>query len=134
MSRTIHWIVIHCSASSLPAHDNIETITQWHLERGFRTCGYHYFIKSDGTVQIGRNENERGAHVAGHNTASIGICLSGEHKFTDAQFKSLETLLKDICKRHDLEKQDILGHFELDNKKTCPNFDVHKWLSGLNWH
>jgi len=133
--RKINWIVLHCSASDVPAHDNIETIRSWHVkERHFSDIGYHYFISKDGVVHTGRPEEKVGAHVRGHNSGSIGICLSGSRGFTADQFRSLEGLLKDLCKKYELEKQDILAHHDLDANKTCPNFDVHELVSKYNWH
>jgi len=132
--RPVNWIILHCSDSDVPAHDNIETIRAWHIDRGFSDCGYHFFIQKNGVTVKGRDEDKIGAHVMGHNKDSIGICLSGKKEFTEAQFKSLEILLIDLCSRYDLQKMDILGHSDLDGKKTCPNFDVTKWLSSLNWH
>lgn len=159
MSRAVHWVIVHCSDSDVPAHDNIETITKWHtlplappnllkaiedgkkpksellkFGRGFKAIGYHYFIAKDGAVYKGRDEDEIGAHASGHNKSSIGICLSGKKEFTEAQFKSLETLLIDICSRHDLEKKDILAHCDVNAHKTCPNFDLHALLASWQWH
>ena len=133
--RPINWIILHCSDSDVSAHDKIETIRQWHMgERNFSDVGYHFFIQKNGVTVKGGDEVKVGAHVMGHNKDSIGICLSGKHDFTAAQFKSLEILLIELCGKYELEKMDILGHSDLDGKKTCPNFDVTKWLSSLNWH
>jgi N-acetyl-anhydromuramyl-L-alanine amidase AmpD len=133
--RKINWIVVHCSDSDVPAHDNIEVVRGWHKnERNFSEIGYHYFITKDGVVHSGRSENTVGAHVKGHNSGSIGICLSGRTGFTADQFRSLEGLLKDICTRHGLGKEDVLSHKDLDPHKTCPNFDVHELVSKYNWH
>lgn len=106
----------------------------WHLERGFKKIGYHYFIDKSGVVHKGREESEVGAHVKNHNATSLGICLSGKKDFTHYQFAALEMLLIDLCSKYDLEKSDILGHSDLDKGKTCPNFNLHGWLSGLPWH
>lgn len=132
--RKVHWVIIHCSDSNLSAHDSIEVINQWHIQRGFKKVGYHYFVRSDGTIEKGRDENEVGAHVKGHNSNSLGICLHGKNEFTIAQFKALEILLIDICSRHDLEKKDILSHNDLDGSKSCPNFDLHGLLASWEWH
>ena len=133
MTRAIHWIIIHQSASNNPAHDNIETIRKWHLDRNFSDIGYHFFINKAGEVFKGRDEDKIGAHVKGHNKSSLGICLSGEGEKTPEQLKALEILLIDICSRHNLEKKDILAHNDL-SPTLCPGFDLHKWLSGLLWH
>lgn len=133
--RIIDWVIVHCSDSDRPEHDNIETVKKWHIdERGFKDIGYHYFIDKKGVVHKGREEDKVGAHCKGHNSNSLGVCLSGRKEFTESQFKALEVLLIDICSRHDLEKKDILAHCDLDANKTCPNFDLHSWLSSREWH
>jgi N-acetylmuramoyl-L-alanine amidase len=133
--RSIKLVVVHCSDSDIKAHDNIETIRGWHVkERGFSDVGYHYFISKDGKVHSGRPEETVGAHAVRHNSGSIGVCLSGRREFTAEQFGALEILLKDICFRYALGKQDIVAHNDLDPSKTCPNFDVHKLISSWEWH
>lgn len=133
--RVINLIVIHCSDSDAVSHDNIETIRGWHVnERGWKDIGYQYFIDKRGVVFPGRPEESIGAHVSGHNARSIGICLSGRTGFTSNQFSSLEGIVKDLCKRYGLDKSDIVGHCDLDNHKTCPNFDVHALVSKWEWH
>lgn len=123
--RKIDLIVVHCSDSDIPSHDNIETIRKWHVnERGWSDIGYHYFITKDGTVHTGRPLNIAGAHVRGYNSRSIGICLSGRNGFTDEQFKSLERLCRELVSKFNLTKLDILAHHDLDKGKTCPNFKV----------
>lgn len=156
--RKIHWIVVHCSDSDIASHDNIETVRNWHTlpkmpkeiadkirkkelpkteafkyGNGWNDIGYHYFISKDGSIHLGRPEDKIGSHVAGHNSGSLGVCLSGRKAFTAQQFTALEKLLKDICKRHELTKQDILAHHDLDANKTCPNFDVHEVVSKWSW-
>lgn len=132
--RRINLIILHCSDSDIPAHDNIETIRQWHLERGFNDVGYHYFIDKSGNVHPGRNEADIGAHTKGHNSSSLGICLSGRHEFTPEQFKALEKLCLELVRKYGLEKTDILPHNAFDKGKTCPNFDVHALISTWDWH
>ena len=53
--RYVDQVFLHCSASDVPAHDNLETIRRWHLDRGWRDVGYHYFIRKDGTLERGRD-------------------------------------------------------------------------------
>lgn len=135
--RKINLIIVHCSDSDNPKHDNIETIEEWHKLRGFAKVGYHYFINKGGTIQVGRDEGEIGAHCKGHNKSSIGICLSGKDKdkFTPEQFHALRILCEDICKRHKLKKIDIVGHCDLDkNGKTCPNFNIQSHTATWIWH
>jgi N-acetylmuramoyl-L-alanine amidase len=121
--RTINLIVLHCSASDNPAVDAAE-IDRWHRLRGFRCIGYHYFIKTDGMIELGRPLEQIGAHVEGSNIHSIGICLNGLSikSFTEIQFESLRQVLKALRAR--FPKAEIKGHTELNPAKTCPVFDT----------
>lgn len=118
--------VIHCSDSPQGRGDNAETIHKWHKERGFDGIGYHYVILEDGTIENGRPEYWEGAHAKGHNDA-IGICLIGIDEFTHSQFISLEKLLKD----HKFNREEVVGHYDIDEHKTCPNFDVSTYLLSI---
>jgi N-acetyl-anhydromuramyl-L-alanine amidase AmpD len=127
--RIIRKIIIHCSDSDYVHHDNIETIRQWHLERGFSDIGYHFIITKDGKIHKGRDINTRGAHTKGHNKESIGICLTGSRIFSDLQRESLKTLLEsDLLPEHKLDKSHVFNHSDLDKNKSCPNFNVHQVL------
>lgn len=127
--RPVHTVFIHASASDNPKHDDVSVIKQWHLERGFRTVGYHYFIKKDGTLQEGRHLSSVPAAQRGHNTGTIAICLSGldEDKFTEEQFKTLRELCAVINGRYQ-GKIKFRGHREVNPNKTCPVFDYKKVL------
>lgn len=145
--ETTDFLVVHCSATSATMDIGVREITQWHLQRGFDTVGYHYVIRRNGKLESGRRESAIGAHVKGHNAHSIGICLVGgvdaankpENNFSSAQFTSLEGLLKELQNRYPNAR--ILGHRDLspdkngDGKitanefiKACPSFDIGQWL------
>lgn len=110
-------IVIHHSKS----HDvPSTTIHQWHLQRGWSGIGYHYVIRTSGTIERGRPENVIGAHAKGVNGRSIGICLTGnfmEHKPTEVQMKSLVELIRDIWGRYG--KLKVVGHKDV-YPTSCP--------------
>ena len=130
--RAINTIVIHCSAS----HQNVDVndIRRWHVnERGWSDVGYHYVITSDGNVQEGRPMYKAGAHVAGHNHDSIGICWVGGYKGVDNRTDAQKLALRDLCMRlmqeHNLQYSDLKGHRDFKGvSKTCPNFDVQNWF------
>ena len=119
-------IVIHCSDTPTGRDDRAEDIHRWHLEKGWWGIGYHYVICVDGAIERGRPEMWEGSHVKGHNKNTIGICLIGCGEFNGLQYDSLEQLVTRIH----LENKDasIVGHYQLDKAKTCPNFDVEQWL------
>jgi N-acetyl-anhydromuramyl-L-alanine amidase AmpD len=127
--RLVNRVFLHCSASDNPHHDNIKTITEWHLQRGFTGIGYHYFISKDGVIHIGRNIDASPAAQVGHNKGTIAICLHGLEKknFTDKQFASLKNLCECINIAYD-GKITFHGHREVSNK-DCPVFDYKKVLN-----
>ena len=166
--RSIDLVVIHCAATPNGRAFTTADIDAWHHERGFRrtlafrqrqemnlaAIGYHYVIYTNGAVANGRHLDEVGAHVAGWNERSIGICLVGTDQFAPAQWASLRDNLcataRTLAERRDLpdrpkyrpEPGDALrlfarmgvrvcGHRDLPNvKKECPGFDVGAFLAG----
>lgn len=127
-SRSIKKVFIHCSDSDNPLHDNIETIKQWHLQRGFKDIGYHFVITQNGMIHQGRNIEETPAAQQGYNTGSIAICLTGGKKFTEQQFISLKKMCQEINNTY---KGSITfhGHCEVNKNKTCPNFNYKQVLT-----
>lgn len=121
-------VTIHHSASDNLLHDNIQTIRQWHLERGFKDVGYHVFIRSNGSIELGRPIWEKGAHVKGHNSHNIGICLSGNEVIHDVQLKSLANFLKMLkYSRIIAGWEDVFPHNHFKKSTICPGFDVEEF-------
>lgn len=129
-NRKVTEVIIHCSAASR-ANVTAKEIDQWHRQRGFAGIGYNYFIRTDGTLEVGRSLERSGAHTKGHNRRSIGICLNGLHPqdFTQAQFKTLNDLVTQINEAYNGELT-FHGHKEFANK-ACPVFD-YKLVMGIN--
>lgn len=134
----VHEVVVHCSAtrpgwrSEQTIEEKVAEIRRWHVEeRGWRDIGYHRVIDRDGKISVGRSLWEIGAHVAGHNRGTIGICLLGGHgasandkfrdHFTDAQRASLESYLRELAELTEIKR--ISGHNEY-SAKGCPGFNV----------
>lgn len=126
-NRPIDTVWIHCSAASRP-DINAADVDQWHKKRGWSGIGYHFFIKTDGTLEKGRDLNRIGAHVKGYNKRSIGICLNGLHveDFTQAQFDTLRKLCGEIDDAYGGIR--FRGHREVA-AKGCPVFDYRKVLN-----
>lgn len=133
ISRPISALVIHHSAS--PLSTKIEDIRRWHQDRKFETIGYHYVITSDGVLHRGRDVNRVGAHAAGHNSHTIGLCLVGDNtkegsKWTIAQRSMLVLYVRWFQTFY--PKADILGHRDLPGATTlCPGLDVRPLLIQL---
>ena len=137
MREQTTYIVIHCSQTR-PSQKDVDarTIDRWHRERGWLKIGYARVLKRNGTWEQGREDDEIQAHVKGYNHCSIGICLVGgateedwqipEDNFTAEQWESLKTELTRLVKKYPDAR--IVGHYDLDKNKTCPNFDVQDYL------
>ena len=126
--RTINLFVVHCSATREGHVLTPEALESEHRRRGFRTTGYHYYIRRDGTVLGTRSLELPGAHCRGHNKYSIGICYEGgldadgrtKDTRTLEQRGSLLALIRELRKR--FPKALIVGHHDLNPMKECPCF------------
>lgn len=146
--RAIELIVIHCSATPVGLDIGVREIDRMHKSRGWSRIGYHYVIRINGTIEPGRTIDMVGAHVAGHNYASIGICLVGgldrsrqpADTFSEAQYRSLAAVVADL--KDQFPQARVCGHRDLspdlnkDGKitenewmKACPCFDAEEWAT-----
>jgi hypothetical protein len=133
-------ITIHCSASPNGRQVSGNEIKKWHTDpppngRGFKDIGYHCVIEIDGGVYRGRAENVVGAHVEGHNTANLGVCLVGMDKFSLDQFHGLKWVLKNWMISYLISDAQLFAHCDWDTAKkqgkTCPNIPIDvikRWL------
>lgn len=134
--RNITHIIIHC-ADTKPSMTKVDVkeIDRWHRMRGFTSIGYHFVIKRNGNVETGRPLKQVGAHVQGHNSNSIGICLAGglsengrfaENNFTADQMMSLKELVDGL--KVQFPDATVCGHRDMPNvSKECPCFDAKDW-------
>ncbi len=75
--RLLNTIAVHCTATQEGKENTVDTIRGWHKQLGWSDVGYHFIVHLDGKVSTGRPLDKVGAHVAGHNTGSIGISYIG---------------------------------------------------------
>ena len=133
--RTIDKIIIHCSATLPGQRVDVETITRWHKQRGFKTIGYHFFIDRSGTIHAGRPLEQQGAHCKGQNAHSIGICYEGgldkEGKPLDTRTIMQRIAMKELVAQlqERFTEATVHGHREFANK-ACPCFDVQAEYMG----
>lgn len=125
--RDINKIIIHC-ADTKPSMDiGVKEIDSWHKQRGWSGVGYHFIIRKDGSVELGRPIEKIGAHCKGYNRDSIAICWVGGYGGVDdrneEQIESMHSLVQAL--QHDFPAATVHGHNEFSSK-SCPNFDVSK--------
>lgn len=128
-NQPVTLVVVHHSAS---AHGTtLEQIDQWHRERGWEGCGYHYVIESGGKIRYGRPLHLVGAHCKGHNDNSVGICLVGDNTTTEgrwypAQMDALVDLVAAL--RLVFGYLDVLTHNTLSTT-ACPGVEHLDYLN-----
>lgn len=132
--RKINEIIVHCSDTPAGEDFCAADIDRWHIERGWACIGYHYVVRLDGTIEKGRDLSLPGAHCAGHNVNSIGVCYIGGRSprgeptryydtRTDAQKEGLLGLIKALKIKYPSIKS-VVGHCDYDKGKSCPCFDA----------
>ena len=127
------YLVVHCSATKPSMDIGLREIKRWHVDdNGWRDVGYHYIIRRNGEVELGRSNRDTGAHAAGYNHKSVSLCMVGgmaednsaENNFTAQQWTALLDLVKQI--KVDYPEANVIGHNEI-SEKECPSFDVQQW-------
>lgn len=125
-------IVIHHTGN--PADDDLsaEQIHASHLALGWSGIGYHYVIRKDGTVEIGRPEWSVGAHAYGHNCNTIGIMLCGNFEYatpTIEQIEAVSALVAWLAEKYEVSISDetVIGHRDLI-PTVCPGKNLYSEL------
>lgn len=141
------FIVFHCSATRPSQDIGRREIEEWHLAKGWSAIGYHFVIRRDGRLELGRPMSDIGAHVEGMNSVSVGVCMvgglledgreepMGTDKFTAEQWITARLVAAFL--RAAYPGACLVGHRDLspdanhDGKiqprewlKTCPGFDA----------
>ena len=136
--RTIKYIAIHCTAT--PQSATIDSIRNyWKNVLKWKQPGYHYIVKSDGSVVNLLDIDKISNGVKGYNHETINISYIGgideasgnpKDTRTDAQKVAIKNLL--IQLRAKFPHAIIQGHRDFPNvKKACPSFDAKKEYSGI---
>ena len=137
-------IVVHCSDTYAHMDIGAEEIDQWHKARGWEAIGYAAVIRRDGALELGRDLDgdgdvieETGAHAAGFNPESIGVCMVGgrgddgkpDPNFTPEQLDVLRWWIEEVKSLPQTDIRDVCGHRDLPGvSKACPSFNVRHWL------
>lgn len=148
----LKYLIIHCSDTPPNFDVNGDHIREWHLKgRKWSRVGYSDLIKLDGTIEnlndynsdnwIDANEITNGAK--GYNGVSRHICIAGgkddnfnsvfgsfEAVLTPEQFVTLQEYVKEFLGNHSDCK--VLGHYQVNNKKKCPGFNVPEYLEFIS--
>ena len=115
----IEYLVVHHSATG--RHVTRAQIDRWHRDKGWSGVGYHFVIEGDGAVRPGRAVPLLGAHAAGANQTSLGICVVGhnglpESRWDIVQWKALRELLQAL--RRVWPAAQVVAHSEVGTTAT----------------
>lgn len=121
------FIFIHHSLTKDSKTVSWSAIRKYHtVNLGWRNIGYHYGIEEVGNVNeifVGRFEGINGAHAKGYNYKSIGICVVGNYdnkKPSNNKWYLTLKLTQNIALRYNIPIENVLGHREVANYKSCP--------------
>jgi N-acetyl-anhydromuramyl-L-alanine amidase AmpD len=137
--ESVRYIVVHCSATPVTADYTVEQMAKDHKLRGFRTIGYHFYIRKDGTMTQHRKLLEVGAHCKPFNRCSIGVCYEGgigpQGNPSDTRTEAQKARMRDLIQEMKtvFPKAVVRGHREMPGAtpKACPCFDASKWYREL---
>ena len=102
--RKIDEIIIHCTDTPKGMDVGVAEIDDWHRQKGWQGCGYHFVVRLDGSVEVGRDLNRAGAHCKDHNPFSIGIAYVGGRN-ADGETDDTRTPAQKVALRALLVKQ-----------------------------
>ena len=128
-TRKINLVVLHCSDTRPDQDFTIEKLMTSHRAKGYGSYpGYHIYVRRDGTLFYCRPVAERGCHVKGYNSNSIGICYEGGHssspeaKYEDNRTAEQMVAIDEVLHiLHEIYPEArIVGHCELNPRKACP--------------
>lgn len=130
--QSVRFLVIHCSATKCNRNYTEKQLLRDHKARGFRTVGYHFYCRKDGSLTQFRKLLEVGAHARPYNRCSIGICYEGgldeegrpANTLTHAQYRVIRHLLLQL--KILFPQAEIVGHRDLPGAtpKECPCFNA----------
>lgn len=124
----VHWVG-NANSTAIANRNYFESLKE---RKSFASS--HYIIGLQGEIIRCVPENEIAYHANNANSYSIGIEVchpDWQGKFSETTYKSLISLLADLCKRYNLEPtKAIIRHYDV-TKKLCPKYYVENngaWL------
>jgi N-acetylmuramoyl-L-alanine amidase CwlA len=130
--RRINGVVIHYTANPGTTAENNRDYFEGLSEKKSTYASSHYIIGLEGEIIqcIPLTEVSYASNSRNDDTISIECCHPDETgKFTAATYKSLVSLVTALCTEFDLDKKDIIRHYDVTGK-LCPLYYVEhekKW-------
>ena len=123
-------IILHNSGTTV--RQSVETIHEYHKSKGWAGIGYNYYVRRNGDIYTGRQDNTVGAHALNNNSNSIGVCFEGnmnEEYLSNEQIlagKELVTYLKQKYDINTVQRHSDVGQTDCPGK----NFAFDEIVNG----
>lgn len=132
---TTNYLVIHHTGNPKDDDLSAEEIHESHLAQGWAGIGYHFVIRKNGQIELGRPMDCVGAHAVGFNWESIGIHLCGNFEIaypTAAQIESAAILVGWLAEQYglDINSNTVVGHRDL-LATACPGENLYNRLPDI---
>lgn len=133
MDEVTAWVFHEADAAArgmdvLSEEELVRAIQAFHMdERDWDDVGYHYMIGNSGNVYQGRHPDWIGAHCAGFNTPSLGICFLTDGGITLAAGAAAASLVRtsEFVVLH--RQLDVFAHRE-KVQTGCPGDALFGWV------
>ena len=128
-------IVIHHTGNPNDDDLSAEEIHQSHLANGWAGIGYHFVIRKDGTIELGRPIDSVGSHAYGENYHTIGIHICGNFEQaepTTEQIEAAAQLIAKLCNDYNIipTYENVVGHRDL-MATACPGENLYNEMSTI---
>lgn len=134
VGRRINEIIVHHTwkptTEEYTGVATVRSIQRYHIDgRRWRDIGYHMLVGPDGQIFNGRRMDWSGAHTAGRNAHSVGVCFIGNYDESIPQkqpgYDNLVRVLAALVNRFKLTVNDINFHRDYA-PKSCPGLNFNK--------
>jgi len=126
------YIIIHSTETKPSVDLSARDIDERHRKKGLLKIGYHFVIRRDGTINVGRPLCEIGAHLQKQDKKSVGVCMVGglntrgieAPDYSVQQQQALFVLIKFLKLTY--KDAVVVGHNTFE-ATSCPSFNIEKW-------
>lgn len=135
-------IVLHHTGNHYDDDLSAEEIHEMHLGQDWAGIGYHFVVRKNGTVELGRPVDCIGSHAYGENSHTIGIHLCGNFEIgepTAEQIEAAARLIADLAEDYGLtvNEDTVVGHRDL-MATACPGANLYSIMDIIrgkaNWY
>lgn len=128
-------VVIHHTGDEVDDDLSAQQIHAIHINQGWSGIGYHFVIRKNGSVEVGRPLWAVGAHAVGDNWHSVGIHVCGNFEIAEPneyQIESLAYLVAYVCDNYDIpiDADHVVGHCDL-MATACPGRNLYSILQTI---